>query len=172
MKKRLDKNKGRWTKELPFVLWVDRTTSKVATNQTPHSLVFGAEAMIPTEVVIPTARYLSQDQENNDKILAQDLDTIDELKDLAKIRIVAHQQRFTKAYNKNIKVRRFQIEYLVLRKAFQNTKDPSVSKLAPKWEAPYLIDVESGKGAYWLATLDGNVFPRSWNAIDLKPYFI
>ena len=28
LKKRLDKKKGRWAEELPFVLWADRTTAK------------------------------------------------------------------------------------------------------------------------------------------------
>ena len=37
------------------------------------------------------AGYLLQDQENNNRILAQDLDTIEELRDLTKIHIAAHQ---------------------------------------------------------------------------------
>ena len=134
LKKRLDKRKGRWAKELPFVLWEDRTTSKVATGQTSYSLVLGIEEVIPIEVVISTARYLLQDQENTDRILAQDLNTIDDLRDLAKICIFTHQQRITNAYKSNIRARRFQIEDLVLRKTFQNTKDPSAGKLTPKWE--------------------------------------
>ncbi|KAL4581685.1 hypothetical protein LXL04_006212 [Taraxacum kok-saghyz] len=60
LKKRLDKKKGRWAEELPFVLWADRTTAKTATCQTPYALVFGNKAVIPMEVVIPTARYLLQ----------------------------------------------------------------------------------------------------------------
>ncbi|KAJ0682488.1 putative nucleotidyltransferase, Ribonuclease H [Helianthus annuus] len=54
LKKRLRAKKGRWAEELPFVLWADRTTVKNATGQTPFSLVFGAEAVIPTEMAIPT----------------------------------------------------------------------------------------------------------------------
>ena len=72
----------------------------------------------------------------------------------------------------NIRLRRFQIGDMVLRKTFQKTKDPSVGNLAPKWEGPYLIDVEAGKGAYWLETLEGDVLPRSWNAIHLKAYYM
>ena len=104
LKKRLDKKKGRWAEELPFVLWADRTTAKTATCQTPYALVFGTEAVIPTEVVIPTARYLLQDPQTNNRILTEDLDTIDELRDLAKLRIVAHLQRIARSYNKNIRV--------------------------------------------------------------------
>ncbi|KAI3732605.1 hypothetical protein L1987_63811 [Smallanthus sonchifolius] len=56
LKKRLGAKKGKWAEELSFALCVDRTTSKNATGQTPFSLVFGTESMIPTEMVIPTAR--------------------------------------------------------------------------------------------------------------------
>ncbi|XP_023736780.1 uncharacterized protein LOC111884695 [Lactuca sativa] len=35
LKKRLGKKKGRWAEELRFVIWVDRTTSKITTGQTP-----------------------------------------------------------------------------------------------------------------------------------------
>ena len=144
LKKRLDKKKRRWGEELPFLLWANRTTSKVATSQTPYPLVFGTEAMIPIKVVIPIARYLLQNQEDNSRILAQDLDTTDELSDISKIRVAAHQQRITRAYNKIIRIRRFQVGDLVLRKTFQNTKDPGATKLDPKSEGPYLIDVEAG----------------------------
>ncbi|KAI3795368.1 hypothetical protein L1987_38020 [Smallanthus sonchifolius] len=148
-KRRLEKKKGKWAKELSFALWADRTTSKNAIGQTPFSLVFGTEAMIPTEMVIPTART-----------------------NLAKVRIAAYQQRIARSYNKSISIRRFQVGDLVLRKAFQNTTNPSDGKLALKWEGPYLIDSEADKGAYWLATLEGYILPRSWNVIHLKTYFM
>ena len=77
-----------------------------------------------------------------------------------------------RAYNKNIRIRRFQQGDLVLRKAFQNTTDPAHGKLAAKWEGPYLIDSEAGKGAYRLATMEGDLLPRAWNAIHLKAYFM
>ncbi|KAI3824953.1 hypothetical protein L1987_06426 [Smallanthus sonchifolius] len=94
------------------------------------------------------------------------------LVDLAKVRIVAYQQKIAKSYNKNVRIRRFQVGDLVLRKAFQNTTNPSDGKLAPKWEGLYLIDSEAGKGAYWLTTMEGDIRPRSWNAIHLKAYFM
>ena len=91
----------------PFVLQEYRTTSKKTIVQTPYSLVFGTEAMIPTEVVIPTTRYQLSDQVSNNKILARALNTNDELRDPASTYIAARHQRVNKAYNKNIKIRRF-----------------------------------------------------------------
>ena len=113
LKKKLGSKKGKWAEELPFVLWAYRTTSKNATGQTPFSLMFGAEAVIPTEMVIPTARTSIQDPESNNQNLIQDLDTIDELRDLAKRRMAAYQQKIASSYNKNIRLRRFQVGDLV-----------------------------------------------------------
>ena len=42
-------------------------------------------------------------------------------------------------YNKKLKVRRFNIGNLVLRKVSQATKDPSQGKLGLAWEGPYKV---------------------------------
>jgi transposase InsO family protein len=47
---RLKTYAGKWVKELPLVPWVLRTTPSWATGHTPFSLVYGSEAMLPTEV--------------------------------------------------------------------------------------------------------------------------
>lgn len=77
--------------------------------------------MLPTEMVMPTTRKHLQDATTNSEALLQDLETVDELRDAAKVRMAAYQQRIAKAYNKNIRIRRFQEGDLVLRKTFQNT---------------------------------------------------
>jgi hypothetical protein len=47
---RLKPYTGKWGKELPSELWAHRTTLSRATGHTPFSLVYGSEAMLPTEV--------------------------------------------------------------------------------------------------------------------------
>ena len=46
LKKRLDNAKERWVEELPHVLWTYRTPRK-STGETPFSMTYGAEAVIP-----------------------------------------------------------------------------------------------------------------------------
>ncbi|KAD7477151.1 hypothetical protein E3N88_00287 [Mikania micrantha] len=162
---------GKWAEELPFVLWADRTTTKNATGQTPFSLVYGSKAVLPTEMVVPTARSSLQNLESNKEILSEDLDSINELRDIARIRMATYQQKIAKSYNKNIRIQRFQVGDLVLKKTFQNTTNQADGKLAPKCEGPYKIESEAGKGAYKLTNMEGEPLPRSWNAIHLKLYF-
>ncbi|XP_022150862.1 uncharacterized protein LOC111018909 [Momordica charantia] len=56
LKLRLDSIKGRWAEELPEVLWSYRTTPRESTGETPFSLAFGSEAVVPVEIGIPTDR--------------------------------------------------------------------------------------------------------------------
>ncbi|KAL5579016.1 hypothetical protein UlMin_011458 [Ulmus minor] len=58
IKRRLEKAKGLWADELPGVLWAYRTTAKTSTGETPFSLAYGTEAVIPVECGIPSARYM------------------------------------------------------------------------------------------------------------------
>jgi transposase InsO family protein len=45
-----------WHKELPSVLWALRTNVNRATRDTPFSLVYGAEVVLPPEVYLKSAR--------------------------------------------------------------------------------------------------------------------
>lgn len=170
IKRRLKAKKGRWVEELPKVLWANRTTPRGATGRTPFSLVYGCEAVLPAEVAVPTARYGLITPEANDKELGYDLDSIEELRDNALVRMAAQQQIVARSFNKNVKAKVFKVGDWVLRKVFQNTQEVNAGKLGISWEGPYLIDQVVGKGAYRLTTKDGKAIPRSWNASHLKLY--
>ena len=58
----LQKHGRRWIDELPVVLWSLRTSPNRATRQTPFSLVNGAEAVIPTELIYGSPRVLAYDE--------------------------------------------------------------------------------------------------------------
>ena len=49
---RLNKFGGRWVTELPTVLWSPRTTPSWATGYTPFFMVYGSEAVLPTDLRI------------------------------------------------------------------------------------------------------------------------
>ena len=47
---KLEDLKERWANELLEVLWVYRTTARSITRETPFSLAYGYEAMVPIEI--------------------------------------------------------------------------------------------------------------------------
>ena len=77
-KKRLDDAKGKWVEELSHVLWTYQTMPRRSTGETPFSMTYGAEAVIPLETGFPTLRTSSFDSSNNDKLLGKNLDLIEE----------------------------------------------------------------------------------------------
>lgn len=134
--------------------------------------MYGTEVVLPVEVMTPTSIYGMMSGEDNQCELAHDVDTMDELRERAKIRMASYQQQIANTYNRHVYVRIFQVGDLVLRKTFQNTMDMTTWKFNDKWEGPYLIDAVVGRGAYRLSTLDGINIPRSWNATHLNKYHV
>ena len=169
IRKRLRSAKGRWVEELPSVLWANRTTPRTSTGQTPFSLVYGCEAILPIETEIPTARHTNIDHNSID--LSYDLDALEELRESALIKMASQKQTIERHFNKNVKAKIFQVGDYVLRRVFQNTQEVNAGKLSIKWEGPYQISQVMGKGAYRLQTLDGKEVPRSWNATHIKRYY-
>ena len=84
-KKRLDDAKGKWVEELPNVLWTYRTTPRRSTGETPFSMTYGAEAVIPLESGFLTTRTNSFSPKDNDEQLARNLDLIEEKRENAMV---------------------------------------------------------------------------------------
>ena len=82
--------------------------------------------------------------------MSQNLDTIEEKRELASVRLAAYQQKMARHFNKNVRCRSFKEGDWVLRKVFQNTKELGDGKLGPIWEGPYLISNVFSHGAYRL----------------------
>lgn len=165
LKKRLEEKKGAWADELDGVLWSHRTT--------PFSLAYGMEAMAPSEVGLSTIRrsMLIANPALNDQMLLDNLDTVEERRNKALLRIQNYQQAAAKFYNKKVKHRHFAEGDLVLRKVFENTVEPNAGKLGAHWEGPYRISKVVKPGVYKLLAMDGTQIPRSWNSINLKRYY-
>ena len=85
LKKRLDGAKGRWAEELLSVLWAYWTTPRRSTGETPFSLTYGSEAVIPTEVTLCSARVTGFAPSQNDRLLVERLDLLEKYREAATI---------------------------------------------------------------------------------------
>ncbi|KAK0599335.1 hypothetical protein LWI29_004363 [Acer saccharum] len=77
LKKRLEAEKSQWAEKLPEILWSYRTTPRRSTGETPFSLVYGSEAVIPIETRLSTARSENPNEEQNNLELSFELDHLD-----------------------------------------------------------------------------------------------
>jgi transposase InsO family protein len=54
LKKKLHRRKGLWVEYVSEVLWSYRTTARTPTRETPFSLAYGTEAVIPVKIGSPS----------------------------------------------------------------------------------------------------------------------
>jgi hypothetical protein len=88
----LEKVKHAWVDELPSVLWSLRTTPNAATQETPFFLVHGAKAVLPVKITHEAPRIAAYDETTSTKALQDDIDTLDEARDVALARATQYQQ--------------------------------------------------------------------------------
>ncbi|GAA0150111.1 hypothetical protein LIER_09122 [Lithospermum erythrorhizon] len=98
-----ESKKGAWIDELPVVMWSLRTTPSHATGETPFSLVYGSEAVLPAEVSLPTFRQLGFHEKENDQRMREQLNFVDELRDQALYRMHKYKHLMTRTYNRRVK---------------------------------------------------------------------
>ena len=157
--------------ELPLVLWAYRTTPRRSTEETPFSMFYGAEAVIPIETGFSTLRIQSFNSSNDDKLLERSLDLIEERRESAIIQLAYYQYKLKQGYDAKVKLRPLEPGDLVLRKFWGMAKNLAWGKLGPNWEGPYRITSVAGIGAYFLEDLDERVIPRPWNVNNLRRYY-
>ena len=145
--------------ELPHVLCTYRTTPRRSIGETPFSMTYGADVVIPIESWFPTLRTDQFRIEGNNRLLSDSLDLVEERREVVAVKMAHYQQRLKQGYDKGVKLMPLALGDLVLRKVVGTTKNPSWEKLGPNWEGPYRITSVVGIEAYYLDDLDENVFP-------------
>ncbi|GKD29628.1 reverse transcriptase domain-containing protein [Tanacetum coccineum] len=170
-KARLGEGNKNWIEELPHVLWAHRTMIKSSHGDTPFSLTYGTEAVIPAEIGMPTYRTAAVDAVHNDEELRLNLDLLEERRERAAIREAKTKLKMAKYYNARVRGVTFRPGDFVYR---SNDASHAVGggKLGPKWEGPYEVMEALGDGAYKLRSTDGTVLPRTWNIANLKKCYL
>ncbi|CAL8136497.1 unnamed protein product [Prunus armeniaca] len=128
LKKRLEGAEGKWVDELSGVLWAYRTTKRRSTGETPFSLTYGTEAIIPPHVIVPSIGIEVGNIEQNSEQMRLNLDLLEGEREKAIVRVASYQQRLKSYYDKRAKIRQFQPSNLVLRKAFITAQDKGLKR--------------------------------------------
>ncbi|GFY80993.1 hypothetical protein Acr_01g0008020 [Actinidia rufa] len=114
---------------------------EVTNRETPYSMVFGTESVIPVEIGMPSFRVLTFDKETNEAELRLNLDLLEERRERRRATPDGLQMP---------------------------SRQPNAGKLGPTWEGPYKVIKVSRPGTYWLEDLDGKALSHPWNAEHLK----
>ena len=81
------------------MLWAYRTTKRSSIGETPFAMVYGTEAVIPTEIGLPLLRSdITYIPDVNQNQLLLNLDLAEETRLIAQIKLASYQQRARNFY--------------------------------------------------------------------------
>ncbi|KAK4385669.1 hypothetical protein Sango_2690900 [Sesamum angolense] len=158
LKKVVAKSKRDWHERIGEALWAYRTTVRTPTQATPYALVYEVEAVFPLEHQIPSLRIAMQEgltEEENAQIQLEELEALDEKRLEAQQRLECYQAQLSRAFNKKVRLRSFQVGDLVLAvRRLIITTHRTENNFLPKWDGPYVAKEADTNGAYKLITED------------------
>jgi hypothetical protein len=131
------------------VVWSLRTTPSRATGFTPFFLVYGAKAILPTDLEYGSPRVRAYDDQSNRANREDSLDQLEEARDMALLHSAQYQQSLRHYHARGVRSQDLQVGDLVL----QLRQDArGRHKLTPPWEGPFVIakvlkarDVQAGQ---------------------------
>jgi transposase InsO family protein len=87
----LKKHDKKWIDELPCALWGNRTSLSRAMGETHFFMVYGAEVVLPLEVIMGSLRVKTYDKAMQDQLRCEDIDLVDEQRWQAAIKNVCYR---------------------------------------------------------------------------------
>jgi transposase InsO family protein len=165
---RLNKSGRKWLQELPAVVWRLRTIPSRATGLTPFFLVYGAEAILPTDLEYGSPRVRGYSEGANQRAREDSLDQLDEARIVALMHSARYQQTLRSYQARKVRRRDFSEGDLVLRLCQDNR---GRHKLSPPWEGPYIVVKVLKPGTYKLANEDGEELTNALNIQQLRHFY-
>ena len=169
MKLIFNQPRGKWPDELIKVVWSHNTTVSRSTGFTPFKLLFGDEAITPEEAKTGSIRVVVSAESGSEDAYSVEKDALEGIRLQAVENINKYQAETIKWRDRKVRLKNIEPRHLVLRRV---ANPDTVGKLQLKWEGPFLVASSSRPGSYRLKDMDGNDIPRSWNADELRRYYV
>lgn len=99
LKRRVIRAYDTWVNELPSILWASQIILKAATGESPFSLAFGTEIVLPPKVIFPTPQVENFGSAMSESKLRAGLDLIEERRANAHLRALAYRRVVARLYN-------------------------------------------------------------------------
>ena len=143
---------------------------------TPFFMVYGAEAVLPSDIRHDSPRVAAYVEADNERARQDALDLLDEKRDIAAARSVIYQQDLRRYHSRRVKTRAFQEGDLVLQ-LIQDQTD--MHKLSLPCEGPFVVSNNLNNGSYYLIDVRDHKDSRTseeetrrpWNIAHLWPYY-
>jgi hypothetical protein len=154
----------RWHAELPHVVWGLRTQVSSVTGYSPFFIVYGLEAVLPTDVAFGAPHIQHYEEGTTEETRKVYLDSIEEHRIAALMWHMRYEQQLRRYHDRNVRERSFNVGDLVLRR-IQSTK--GMHKLSAPQEGAFIVMEVVNPSTYRLQWADGQGVPNVWNVEHL-----
>jgi hypothetical protein len=148
----------RWLAELPHVIWGLRTQVSSATGFSPFFLVYGSEAVLPTDVTFGAPCIQFYEEGEAEQTRRVDLDSLEEQRLVVVMRQACHDQQLRRYHDCNVKETSFNVGDLVLRRIQKTLSSVVTEVISPS--------------TYRLQWGDGQGVPNPWNVEHLRRFYL
>jgi transposase InsO family protein len=117
IKKLLEDNKRAWDSKLKFSLWDDRVTTKKSLGISPFQLVYGIEAIFPTQLALSVAIFLQEFEGEPNHVVRRihQMVEVQRIREQVMNRAYNHQQKIKQVFDRKSKKKEFEQGDLVLK---------------------------------------------------------
>ena len=164
-----------WDLYIPAVLLAYRTKRHATTGYTPFQLVYGRQATLPIELIIPVEPPIDIDTEIDlqDSILQRAYDLIEKLPKIqanALENTEKSQQKQKEHFDSKIRIETFEIgEKVWIQK--KHLEASHSAKFEDKRFGPFIIQEKLNNGAYKLCNNEGKTLQKYYNSDRLAKYY-
>eukprot|EP00253_Pinus_taeda_P010837 PITA_10837 len=175
IKRTIEQNHRNWHKSLVFALWADRITQKASIGTSPLNLVYGKEAILPTNLVLPSlalVQFIEQTPSSSIQLIYDQILKLEEERDKAKDTHAKHQQIIKAAFDSaSSGSKQFQVGDLVLKWDKPHEDKGKHTKFQKLWLGPFQIYEKIGHSTFLLQDLTGVRESLPVNGLILKKFF-
>jgi hypothetical protein len=159
----------KWLDNLQSILWSIRTTATKPTRETPFFLVYGAEAVLPTDVKFGSPRVLAFNEIHQEDLIKDRLLQLEEARCQAALRAARYQQGLRRYHSRHVRARTLEVGDLVPRRILSRE---GLHKLSPMWEGPFKVTHIARPGSARLETAVGVPVGNPWNIAHLRKFYL
>ncbi|MCO5592752.1 hypothetical protein L7F22_046755 [Adiantum nelumboides] len=166
----INESRADWDQKLHSALWAYRVAYKTSISTTPFNMVYGIQAILPLEFLIPTLRVAKELEWAGHELFEQIevLEKLDETKLRAVASIYAQKRNMKSFFDQHVINKEFATgDYVLMYTLKQHSK-----KLQKRRNGPYVIHGISLSGAIKFATLEGEEMPNWISGCRLKKYHL
>jgi hypothetical protein len=169
----LEDNKKAWDSKLKYDLWADIVTTKRSLGVSPFHLVYGVEAIFPSQLALPVEKFFQDYQGDPDGMIRRihQLVEVQQTREKALDKAHDHQQKIKQAFDRKSSKEDFHLGDLVLKLDAPKQDKGKHGKFEALQIGPFKVFEVFPNNTYRLQILEGaGVFGGPVNGNFLKKF--